>query len=250
MKVVFTAFLLFLAAFPYAAKASSFLNLINTSVFPSGGSIGSPVGFDPNLGAPGLVFDVLQDFTISAVSFAVHLGQNSAGDAGPIYSTANILQQDNSGLQQVANSTATVSPSGDMFLINGIRFEWYDIPLSFSFLAGQTYSVQLPFWEYSSNSGAVFYVYSAFPSGGGSPFLAETVASVTSATLLGNYQAAPLMGFMSNSPNIVGTDRTFGFVPPPPGPLTPVPLPASLPILLAGLALLLRIGSRRRGLAV
>ena len=175
---------------------SKSLSLINENSGLTGGSLGSAIGFDPSFGAPGLVFDVFKDFKINAVSYGVSAGPNSSvGPETQIKSTVNILQQTDSTFNEVSSVTMNAELSGDKFTFNGAAFEWVDVPLSFDFVSGEAYSVQLPFWDFSfiGEGFTFFFIYNAFPISGGPAFAVESVGSVTSATLLGNAQSSPLV---------------------------------------------------------
>lgn len=252
-RTKFLATLLLFLVLPLHTHAA-FVSLISPNQVEAG-SLGSTQGFAPELGAPGFEFDVDTTFSVSEFSWAGVVASATGSTSGnsllnsePIRSTLVISELTNGGFTEVFNATQNLSGSGDYFFGDSAQalgppqiFDWYDFQLDFTFVAGNTYRVEFPFFDYVSVTGSnvgFFYAYGLFGNGGG-PYSAEGLLTVTDGTLQGTRgRFAPFAGFETNA-NVAGIDRTFGGASIELEEPSAVPLPATLPLSLIAICCVL-----------
>lgn len=180
------------------------------------GSTGSPLGFGSQNGSPGVIFNALQDLSITAVSVAMAF-------EGSVQVSASILDSSGSFLvsntQVVSNSDDRFRPTDRINPSSSADWFWYDIPLDFTFSAGNQYQLVFPFHEYFTVSGtytfnpnnwlmAVRHFYDSEFRAGTEPYSPSNVLEVVAGTRRGS---VPLVGMVSSSTNLPEIDRTYGY---------------------------------------
>lgn len=234
------------------AQAASFINLIppaDTDGDSGSGSSGTPTAFVPTIGPPGLVFEVQRDFSISAASVAL-------GVDGVVRSTVQISRFGIGGAIHDARAVTADVRGIDPFLPRVeaglgplLPYYWFDIPIEYSFVAGQTYQLAFPFWDYEivsgvpSDSGNWLFIQPRFFDVEGraptDPYSVDQVLTVVDGTLKGTrITGLPLSGLVADIGDTDPFSRDLN--------VAPIPLPASLPLFAMAVGLIAVISRRKR----
>lgn len=247
--------LVLVLALASTSAEASFIDLIPPAD-PDGdngsGSLGSPAGFDPGLGPAGFVFDVIQDFDVTAVSVAMAVQGQVEVSAAIRDSSGAVLAETT---QTVASSSDVFRPSDRINPSDSFEWYWFDIPLSFGFAAGTQYQLTFPFDQFSFVSGSytrdpnnwLMVVPHFFDVEGRAltdPYVAQGTLTVVDGTLMGSrITGMPLAGMVTPTAGIPDVDRTFGFQPS--SPPDSAPEPSTLFLLGAGIVGLVGYVRRR-----